>query len=139
MGCVPIYSLFSYLANHSTEKDEYKSVSLIWTFRGDCLYNEWKDDLKNIVANNNHFHIYLHCTKGNENLKDKTDLPITFSRPNIKNYLDDKKSECIKLKENKVGIYISGNDEIVDEVLKYSRKRNGNGFKYDIDNETFLF
>lgn len=141
VGCVPMYSLFNYLAYHSGGEN-YKNVSLIWTFRGDCLYKEWKNDLKYIVNNKNHFHVYLHCTKGNDNLKNENDFVISFNRPNLSNYLDQIKSECVSLNEDRVGVYVCGNDDIVKEVIKYTRNKNTKTlgrFRFDVNNETFHF
>lgn len=136
-----MYSLFSYLAYHSKE-EEYKNVSLIWTFRGDCLYKEWKNDLKYIKMNKSKFHINLHCTKGNENVKNESDFEIKLNRPNFETYLKDLKNDCLKVKENTIGIYICGNDEIVENLIKYTRKENLKTigkFRYDIHHETFQF
>lgn len=78
----------------------------------------------------------------NENVKNESDFEIKLNRPNFETYLKDLKNDCLKVKENAIGIYICGNDEIVENLIKYTRKENLKTigkFRYDIHHETFQF
>lgn len=57
-----MYSTLTYLFENNNRN--FKEIHLLWIFRGNCLFNEWKYQFKYINQRDNRFHFHFHCTRG---------------------------------------------------------------------------